>query len=257
MTSLRLLPLALAAASATPLAAQNVNATVGPTPAPLGCPISITLSNDAPFLGSTTPCPYKIYDAQQQLVYDPGCPDAALLMGPYGWSTSSWDQRDQGGTQVAPGMYWVEVSYDFGPNTYHAIVLGGDDANLVFEGTATTGQTFSGQPRNFYLCSPQDAGFAYFLLGSFTADAGAPNCAGTFPLDADFLLTLTLTPNSVFKQSLGFLNANGRSKAPTFQAPDDPTLIGVSFHTAFVVLDPASPTCTIRRNSLAYRMEII
>ena len=249
--------LAAAAVLAPAAGAQgNFNATIGPNPAPIGSPISITVSNDAPFLGSSTFCPYRILDGEMNEVYDPGCPDNPGLIGPYGWVTATWDQRDQLGEQVPAGFYWVEVSYDIGGPTVHPLVLGGTDAGLVFEGTATIGQNFSGTPRNFSLTAPLDGGYPYFLVASVTAETGVSTCAGTFPLDPDLLLGLTLTPNTLFLNSLGFLDENGNSKAPTFPLNEDPTLVGISIHAAYVVLD-LEQACQARRISEPYPLTII
>lgn len=254
----RALPAALAAACllAPPASAQNVNATVGPDPAPVGCPISITVSNDAPFLGSTTSCPYRVLDGELNEVYVPSCSDNPILMGPYGWLTATWEQTNQEGQQVPAGFYWVEVHYDIGEPTLHPLQIGGTNAGLVFEGTATIGQNLSGQARNFSLCAPLDGGFPYLLVASVTATTGAPTCAGPFPLDPDLLLGLTLTPNTLFLNSLGFLGPNGVSKAPTFPLNDDPTLVGISIHAAYVVLDLEQP-CIVRRISEPYQLTII
>ncbi len=235
---------------------QFLTPVVGPAQTPLGVPVSITVANDNPGTSSSYFCPYRIYNDQMQLIYDPGCPPVSALMGPYGWVTAHWDQRDQNGLQVAPGMYYVETFYEFAPSDFTPIQIGGSEAALIFEGTPTTGQALGGAVRNFYLVSPQDPGEIYFLLGSLGISTGSINCAGSFPLDTDLLLLKTLSPNKIFKKSLGFLNGNGRTTAPTMPLPPDASLVGISFHAAFVVLDLDDPVCGIRRNSSAYTMTI-
>ena len=247
----------LALALAAPASAQFIHGTVGPDPAPLGCDVSITVSNDKPGSWSSVPCPYRVFDAAMNLVYDPPCPDNPVLIGQYGWITATWPQIDQSGQQVPPGDYVIEVTYDGGvPTTLHPITLGGTDANLVFEGTATIGQTFTGEARHFYLCAPLDGGHTYFLLAALSATTGIPSCGGTLPLDFDPLLKLTLGPGTIFTNALGTLNAGGVSKAPRFPIPTDPTLVGLHLETAFVVLDLAAP-CFVRRVSEPYGLTII
>ena len=206
MNRLPIAPFALLAALSAPAAAQNVNATVGPSPAPLGCPISITASNDFQGSGSSVACPFKVFDDQMNLVFDPGlfsaCANQPILIGPWGWVTAHWDQRDNAGQPVPAGNYFVRVTYDVGPPTIHPLVLGGTDAGVVLEGTAVIQETLTGESRHFSLCAPLDAGFPYVLLASLTADVGIPTCAGTFPLDPDALFTLSLTAGAVFQLSL-------------------------------------------------------
>ena len=240
----------------TGASAQFLNTTVGPDPAPLGCGVSITISNDNPFILSTGPCPFEIYDDQMNLVFKPTCLPAVIDMGPYGWWNAVWNQTDMAGQQVPPGTYYVRVTYDVQPATLHPVQVGGIDANLVFEGTATIGQPLGGAIRNFYLCSPLDGGFTYFLLASSSATTGIPTCAGTFPLDPSPLLTITSTPNTVFLGSLGTFPPNGVSKTPKFPLPPDSALVGLAFESAFAVLDLTQP-CPIRRLSPSYPMTII
>lgn len=255
MKPLGLLPVLGWLVAGTASAQIVVNGTVGPNPVPVGCDVSITVSNDQPGSFSTTPCPYRVFDAGMNLVFDPACTPAAILMGPYGWSTSYWDQRDQAGQPVAPGTYFVEVSYDFGPPTMHQVVIGGTQAGIVLEGRATIGQTLGGQPRNFYLCAPGDAGFPYLMAGSFSAAAGTPTCAGPFPLDFDALTALGLG-GGVFGNFTGVLGPDGTSTAPTLPLPPDGNLVGLAPLVAFVVLDPKQ-TCIVRRISGVHAMEVL
>jgi len=253
--------LLLASAALAPTAwaasAQFVHGTVGPNPAPVGAPVSITVSNDNQGSWSSVPCPYRVFDASMNLVYDPPCPDTAILMGPFGWVTAEWPQIDQAGQPVPPGNYVIEVTYDGGfPPTLHPIRVGGVDANLVFEGTATIGQTITMEARHFYLAAPLDAGRPYFLAASLTATTGIATCGGTIPLDVDPLLNVTLGGGTIFQGAFGTLDASGTSKTPKLPIPPDPSLVGFHLESAFVVLDLAQP-CVFRRISPAYGMTII
>lgn len=253
---------ALALASA-PAAQGFVTGTVGPNPAPIGCDVQITFSNDSPFFGSTMADAFEVFDANMQPVFTPAGFPISIDMGPWGWFTAKWDQRDDSGQQVPPGTYIVRTDFDAGPSTFHTIQIGGTEAGLVTRGSPSIFETLGGQSREFFLCSPQDGGRPYLLLASFTADVGIPTCGGTFPLDPDPLLTLSLEPNAVFQGSLGMLQPDGttdptgkENTAPFFDLPEDPILVGQSLVAAFVVLDFRQP-CIVRRISSTHPMTII
>lgn len=235
----------------------TVNVTVGPSPAPPGCDVSFTLSHDGPGFVSAMGCPIRIFDQEMNLVADPNCGSpASVAIGPWGWITYTWDQRDLAGQQVPAGRYIVEFSYDFQAPTFHSFAVGPVEANLVLEGTPATKDPIGGGDRNFYLCAPQDGGEIYWLLASLTDDVGIATCGGTFPLDQDPLLQASLQPNSLFLGSLGFLGADGTSRNPRIPLPDDPSLIGIEFATAFMVLDFDEP-CFVRRVSESYTMTVV
>lgn len=238
---------------ASPVAAQEVNTTVGPSPAPTGCPVSITKSFDYPGAGSSSFCPFQVFDLDMNPVYDPGvgstCDDIQALVGPWGWVTSLWDQRDQSGEFVEPGEYWIQVTYDVGPPTFHKVMVGAGEAGLVLEGTPSIYETLGGESRRFRLCSPQDPGANYFLLAALTANTGFDYCGTTVPLDPDPLFLLSLAQGSVFVNGLGTLNASGSSTAPVFDAPEDTSLVGLSLVAAFVVLDFGLPCPVVRASN--------
>lgn len=247
--------LALSSASAH---AQFWNVTVCPTQAPVGGDITITISKDSPgFLGSG-PCPFQIYDANQNLVFAPSCNPVIIDVGPYGWITNTWNQRDQNGVQVPPGDYWARVTFEpgLGAPVFVPFTIGGDEPALCFVGTATVGQTLTGQPRNYVLTSPQDPGAGYWLMVALSMTTGFPTCNGTFPLDIDPLLVASATPGKVIKNSLGVLNGNGKNSVPTLPLPTDPTLIGVNLHSAYAIVDFADP-CFIKDISVPWSMQII
>ena len=242
----------------TASAQLTANVTVGPNPAPVGCDISFTVSHDAPGFISMQSCDYRILGPADEVVYDPSCGGAIIGIGPYGWLTFNWNQRDQNDVQVPPGVYRIKLLYDFKEPTYHPVVIDDTvDTGIVFEGTATTGDNITGSNRNFYLCAPGEGGYYYWLSGAFTADVGIPTCGGTLPLDNDLLFSLSAYPNRIFKKSLGLLNEQGVSRAPKFPIPNDPTLVGIKLFTAFMVLDPSDPVCSVRKISSTLEMTII
>ena len=244
----------MALAFAVPAPAQQpfaFNATVGPDPAPLGCLVHITVSNDRPGSGGLTGCPWEVFDANMQLVYEPTCVPNPVLIGPYGWISFTWDQRDLAGNPVPPGDYFVRVTFDpgFGEPAIVPLTVGGAELGHVLEGTATISETITGEDRPFQLCSPLDPGAPFLLLASTSADVGIPTCGGTFPLDLDALLLATLVPNGILTGSFGNLSNAGTSSAPRLDLPPLPSIVGLSIHTAFATLEFAAP-CVVRRISL-------
>ena len=249
--------LAAALLAGTAHAQIPANVTIGPAPAPVGSQISVTVSNDGPAFFSVTGCPIEVFDAAMEFVWEPSCSPVPLAVGPYGWVTSYWPQVDANGAPVPPGDYWIKVSYDFQAPTFHPITIDASvEAGVVLEGTASIGDTLTFEDRHFYLTAPQDGGFTYWLMGSFTANVGIPTCAGTFPLDYDLLFTKSSVPNKIFKSSFGTLGPAGATIAPKFPIPNDTDLIGIPIVAAFVVVDFAAP-CVFRRISGTHSMTII
>ena len=235
----------------------QLHTVVGPPAVPLGGELSVTFANDNPGKFGVTTNLYRIRDSAGNLVYTPTGSTVSILMGPGGWYTFHWSLQDQGGSLVAPGAYMLEVQSDFGAPIqtfpFSVVSIG---AGLVFEGTATIQGPFGGGPgRNFYLTSPSDPNLPYLLLASTSATVGTPTCGGVVPLDATPLLLLSLTPNVVFQNSLGTLNASGASYAPRFDLPANPALVGLTLEAAFVVLDP-SAACVVRRVSNGHALLI-
>ena len=243
-----------------PLAHAQLNTTVGPSVVPTGGELVVTFSNDTPGSFGVSMDWIRVTKVGGGVVHEDTVFELAALMGPWGYTGFTWNLEDDQGQPVPPGLYRVEVKQDFGlASTFHTIRVADDAAGLVFEGTPTIHPTFGTtgpSDRNFYLQSPSDPGAAYFLIASFSSAIGVPTCGGTFPLDFDTLLLQSLTPNTVFSKSLGTLDGQGRSKAPRFPLPLDPSLVGIDVEAAFVVLDFAAP-CPIVRISNAHAMTIV
>lgn len=243
----------------SPSASAQLNTTVGPSTVPLGGELSITFSNDTPFANGVSMDWLRVRDANNVVVYSDTNFELAATMGPWGWIGFTWNLVGDNGQPVPAGTYRAEVKSDFGfASTFHRFSIVDGAAGLVFEGTPVLYGPFGvgSSERNFYLQSPNDPGAFYFLLGSFTSTVGIPTCNGTFPLDLDALLTQTLTPGAVFTNSLGTLNGQGRSRAPRFPIPQNPSFIGIDVEAAFVVLDVLAP-CPVVRISNVHSMTIV
>lgn len=256
---MKLFPPALLLIAAPAAAQLQVHVTVGPDPAPLTAPVSVTVSNDMFGFISVTGCPLSIFDADMNHVadVDSGC-GGVVDIGPYGWRTFQWNQRDESGQQVPAGDYYARVEHDFQSPTFHPFSIdAGVLRNLVLEGTPATKDPLNNEHRHFYLSAPQDGGFFYWLMASLTAGTGLPTCGGTFPLDDDLLLQLSAPPNKALLQNFGMLSPAGSTKAPRIPIPDDPDLIGLELFAAFLVVDFAADPCIVRGSSLPYRMVVI
>jgi hypothetical protein len=239
-------------------ALADLNETVGPKDVPLGGKLSVSFSNDNPGKFGVTTSLWRILDANGAVVYIPTTSQTAILMGPGGVYSFTWNLKDQGGTLVAPGAYTLEYKVDTGaPVESFPFNVIAEGAGLVLQGTATTQPVFGGGPaRSFYLTSPSDAGLPYFLLVSTDATTPIPTCAGEFPLGISPLFNLSLTPGAVIQGSFGVLNGNGESTAPKMAIPNNPAYVGTEFSAAFVVLNPANP-CLIERISNRHDMKVL
>lgn len=249
---------ALLLIAAAPVAQAQLRTVVGPSVVPLGGQLSITYSNDTNLFFGTSSDFLVVRDQGGAVVYSDTTFEQTQTIGPFSAFSFYYNLKNDQGQRLPEGDYEAEVKIGGGdPSTFHPFTIENGAAGLVFEGTANINGPFPGTPsqRNFYLQSPRDAGALYFLLGSFTSTLGLPTCNGTFPLDADSLFVLTLTPNSIFKNSLGTLNGLGRSKAPTFPLPADPALVGIQVDAAFAVLDLLKP-CPIVRISNVHTVTI-
>lgn len=237
---------------------SQLNTTVGPNPVPLGGKLVTTFSNDNPGKFGVTTSLWRVKDASGTIIYVPSAPQVAILMGPGGLYSFEWPLTTSGGAPVAPGTYTLEVKADTGaPIQTFAIDVTASGAGIVLKGTATTQPVFGGGPaRSFYLTAPADAGLPYFVLASTDLAGTVPTCGGDFPLGLSPLLQHSLTPNYVIQQSLGFLDANGESQAPSLPIPNNPAFVGIELGAAFVVYDPSLP-CPFRRISNAHAMKVL
>lgn len=233
----------------------SVTLQVGPDPAPIGCPLYGSVTNDTSLIMGIGGCPWRIVDQNGTEVFDADCLIQELLIGPLGTIDYAWDQRDSQGNQVAPGQYTFEVLTPLGPMA-ESFQVGGVDANLHVQGTAALGTDqigFGG--REIALAAPLDPGAPYLVLASATAGPGFPICGTTVPLVQDTLFTDVLAQNLI-PGGFGFLDAQGCSLEPKLPIPDQPELVGIELQLAFVVLDFAA-SCSVVRSSPSLSAPIV
>lgn len=84
---------------------------------------------------------------------------------------------------------------------------------------------------------------AFYVMAASVGDRpGIPLGARRIPLNPDplFWLSLQGLTGGVMNRFSGYLSARGEARA-WMNIPNDPGLIGLAFHVAFVTLDPAQP----------------
>jgi hypothetical protein len=220
----------------------QVATTVGPSPAPIGCPIAISVANDtnaAIFLPN--PCPFQVRNAAGAVIYSPFCIQIIVNVNPGAVFTAYWNQVDNNGSQVPAGTYFVDVTMPGGMSTTSITIDATEDAGL-----APLGPNRIGTTRNLYFCAPQDGGAPYGAAASgFPVSGGIPTCGGVVPLEFDALLQLSLGPNPFFLNFIGGLSNTGSTTAPAIAVPFIPGIVGASFVVAFITIDTIAP-CNVR-----------
>ncbi|MEE9394004.1 MAG: hypothetical protein V3W41_16005 [Planctomycetota bacterium] len=242
-----------------PSASSQISVNIGPTTAPIGCDIIASVTNDTPstfLIGQIGPV--RVLNALGLEIFN----FQAFIFAPIPVSPGQaivhfrWDQTDNNGNQVAPGIYSYLIDVN-GVTTAQTITIGGVDAALT-----TVGVLRPGSVRNLYLCSPQDPGLIYAYAAALTSNTGIPTCGGVIPLDIDFLFNFSTTPgNGVFLNTVGLLAGPndlypGSTTAPVIAVPNNPALSGFSFEVAFFVVD-FSAFCPIARISNATTLTIL
>jgi hypothetical protein len=223
-------------------AGAQVTGHVGPPVAPIGCPFTISLSNDTNgiyWVGCTF---FGVRDAAGVPVLEVGCSANVNPMPPGATVTTYWPQTNTSGAQVPPGTYLVDFWVGSVIQT-QSVTIGGVDAAISILGAPHVGTT-----RNIRVCSPQDGGKAFAMAAALTTP-GIATCAGIVPLAMDWLFFLSLDPsNPYFLNFTGTLANDGSSEVSALALPNIPALVGQSFVLAFVVLD-FSQACPVLRIS--------
>ena len=236
---------------ALPATAQ-LGSTVGPTTAPVGCPIQISISNDTTSVHGTGVCPFRVIDAGGGIVAPGACIEILQLLMPGDTLVATWDQNDSMGNPVAPGTYQIEVDMPDGTVQTHTVTIDPNTDAAI----APMGVTKIGETRGLALCSTVGANQTYLAAASTSIGTGIPTCAGTFPLDLTGLFLASVdTSSPVFQGFVGVLDGAGTSTAPAIAVPDDPSIVGATFYTGFITLDATQP-CPVTSMSDALALTI-
>lgn len=233
---------ALLSALAVPLLAAAALAQT-PTPWPVGAFVPWTQANNSAVPQLYGLCSPTVTDTSGAIVQWGICAAVIVFLASGETFTSYWNQKDETGQQVPPGVYFV----------------GGRPFAI---GAATAGLSMLGEPhvgfaRHVELGAPGQAGAPYVLAASFSAAAGLPlGCGLTFPLDPDALLSASISGAPFFPNFLGVLDQDARTAAPAVVLPNLPWLIGLSFDLAFLTIDATQP-CGVGRVSPAVVTTIV
>lgn len=257
--------LLLAALASLPCAAPvagQVDAVCGPTPAPLGCSICATISNDtaSPVI-APSPCPFVIKDTSGQIIYTGAnfCgSQAPFTISPGNSLTMVWPQLDENtGLSVPAGFYTFEVTM---PSPLAPIPFQVTISTAVQAAVGPLGVPRIGNQRHIMFCAPNDPGKSFVMVASTPFSPGIQVCPFIFvPVTFDDLLLLSLDPNNpYFLDFQGTLGPDGVNLLPdpSLNIPNAPSLIGTTILVAGVVMEPSS-LCPVGSISPAYSITIL
>src|SRR5262245_29892126 len=173
----------------------QVGVTVGPSPAPVGAPIAISVANDTnSAIMLPNPCPFQVRNGVGTVIFAPFCIQIIVNVLPGNVFTTYWNQQDNNGVQVAPGNYTVDVTFPGGISSVSLTINASVEAGAIPLGPVRINRT-----RHLYLTSPQDPAFPYLVGASGPpVSGGIPTFGGVVPLENDLLLQLSLSPNPFF-----------------------------------------------------------
>ncbi|MCA9319861.1 MAG: hypothetical protein KDB53_03955 [Planctomycetes bacterium] len=225
------------------VAAAQVAAVVGPSTAPIGCNVRITISNDTNSVVGSGACPFTVSDATGAMVFAPQiCTLNLIPIAPGGEATFLWNQATNAGVQVPAGSYTVNVQIPNGGGiTSHPLTIGGT------AGMGQLGVQRLGTAHNLILCAPNRPNRLFLALASLSSSFGQPipGCTLVLPLDPDFLFNLVISGSPevlpYLPNLVGVLNANGESTAPMVITPNNPLFAGLSIDMCFLTIDPSFP----------------
>jgi hypothetical protein len=235
MNPIKLIACLLVAATAN----AQVQSIAGPQQAGLGHQVVVTISNDDT-IDAWIDGQYTVTDQLGNVVYTNPAWGSSVSPGTVYFAP--WNQVDDFGNPVREGTYRIDVDV---PDPWtglvsiesHTVVVSGKNPSIAPRGVPRIGLA-----RGYQLTATQFPLKQYVMLASLSTTVGIGTCAGTLPLDADPLFMMSLTaPGSTFAGFTGTLDIFGKSISPTLSLPNDPTLVGLPYHLAFVTLDPTSP----------------
>jgi len=182
------------------------------------------------------------YDAVRQHVVLFGGGAFAALNDTWEWDGRIWIQHTP--ATSPPGRTVHALVYDAARR--RIVLFGGGRFNDTWEYATTilvtSGSSRIGSSQSLVLTAARDAGRP-FLVGSSLGIGPIPVDTRRIDLSPDDLLRVSsggLWP-SVFSGYHGVLDGKGQATA-SIHIPNNPVLIGTRIHTAFVTLDPASPS---------------
>jgi len=234
-------------------ASAQITPVVGPQVAPLGCHVSISISNDTPSPVATSLCPVHVLDATGATIYAPICPTLLINIAPGDTFMTQWNETTSDGVPVPPGHYTVQVALPlFGIISEQGIEV----TSTVVSSVAPLGAPKIGTNRAYEVCAPLDGGHLYLIAASGSSTTGIPTCGGTIPLDADPILAASLSDSGTFQNWFGTLDGTGMSTAPHLAIPNAAVFVGLNLDLATFLLDFSAP-CAIDHVSGVMHVTIV
>jgi len=89
--------------------------------------------------------------------------------------------------------------------------------------------------------SPEEAGAGYVAASSLGSSPGILVDTRIIPLNPDLLFVLSLSVPAIFQNFVGVLDGTGTATV-RIALPNEPSLVGFVFYTAFLTLRPAAPS---------------
>jgi len=222
------------------VAAQGVSAVVTPNPAPVGQPITLTIT-EAQGTGIQLPssCVYTSIHSggpTGPVVAAPLCLAVITPVPAWGTRSQTWNQQDNSGQQVPSGRYWFEIRYwdnsftNIDSDFFCVDVAGAPGFQTL---VATTGAQ-TGQPLLMDVQAPAFAGGVYVAAASLTTDTTQTFAPITLCLDDDVLFNLSFpVPHpALFANFQGALDVSGNATGLTVLVPNLPQLQCLGLHVA-------------------------
>jgi hypothetical protein len=215
--------------------AQTVSGSFSPNPVLPGQTVTFT-GTDAAGSGLNLPSPcgwYKIHQGSPtgpEIVLGIFCPQVIVPVPANGTFSFTWDQMDQNGRQVPPGLYWI-VTRVWDPNFTQ---LSMDEFCLSIQPATATSLVQNapvrvGQSAGFTVSSPSEPGAAYGVAWSLTANDVLALPGLQFCLEPP-IFTAGLT------NALGALDNNGQSNGLAITLPNIPQIAYLGMHFEGIVV---------------------
>lgn len=222
---------------AAPLAAQNLAGEFTPSVAPIGTPVTFTIT-DSTGQGLNLPsmCTwYAIFQGSQtgpRLTLPGFCLTVLVPVAPGGSASYTWDQRDNG-SQVPAGNYWFRASVWDSTISRQFIdwfcltLVDPGDPTFTMQAPAQLGQTVP-----FAIQAPQQPSAIHYVAMSFSS-----NNPVTLP---GLATSLSLPIFTGMQNGLGALDAQGNSTGIALSIPNLPALHNRGLHAQALLLSNSS-----------------
>ncbi|MGE3171730.1 MAG: hypothetical protein AB7O97_03830 [Planctomycetota bacterium] len=242
-------PMLFALCALTP--AQVHSASFTPNPVAPGQSVTMTVTDATGFgCNLSSPCGwYRIHQGSQtgpQISLGLFCPQVIVPVPPNGTFSFTWDQRDDTGALVPPGVYWVEVrTLDVPLSAFRSDWFCISIQPATAPALTATGPVRIGQVTPIQVSAPSEPGAIYLTAVGFSANApivlpGLDICMAA-PLYLDFVVA-----------PIGALDLAGQSSGLAIVLPNAPVGIWQALHVQTLLSGPSGLVVT---NSLTFTIQ--